>query len=861
MLDTLRLRWPLILMLMGVSAWLWPLGVGGRMPVGGDVTAFQIGLMAEYQRALHSFRLPLWNANWGYGFPGLAESQMGVYYPPHVILYGLLPLEAAYTASLVLHTFWAAIGTLWCVRRMGSSLGAGAFAGFVWATCGFFVIHITHQWGYTSASWMPWAWGLAWTLLRGNCSRRTWLALAAVLAIQVLPGHFQLAFITQTTVLLIGGWSLLDAAVAGVAARRSLSRVSSENSRVKGCETPRFLLPHRWAIVSLLIAWMGVGFLAACQLRPTWDLARSAETSRTFDYLSGFAQSPIHLVSYVAPGMFHGSPLWRAVAWDPLHTSPEESLGYVGLVPLWLAMTLVWRSWRQMPDVRLLAWLFGTTLLLSMGPFIPGFEWLIQLPGFSFFRAPARWGAATMLALALLSGFAIDHVCEWARVRGSVFRFILLAAAWPLLLVGVFELALKSTDRPGLPAVGKLFERARSLVPWKGDPSFRDVMAQARSPSMNPITLWALARRGVSVGTRLADARESIYFQELMPTGLLLVGLLLVGFARKRPPESTPPPQAEKGIATHQPPGLSRFKFKGGLIALTVIDLLWTTRLRDVDTGPIQSLMDQSPVLRRLAEEARTTRGRVVSGLGNLPMVAGAANVPAYRTLDIPVMTGLTRRAQSLVRDHWPSFLAGTLEQLGATLRIVLPTEPFVSAESPDLSDVETISDPALARWISGEANPPIARSRFRVFASPVPTSRFVWEPGSRTGRQEVKDQLDWRSPRPDFLEIDGIEVNDPRDSDRSYLEIRQTPDPEWAGVWKSNDKTVAAKLTTIKPEDWWTFTEVPGRGSWRLELRYEGRAAKAGLLASAIAWGVWTLLWFEPWRSPMLLRFKRKFR
>src|SRR5262245_20600726 len=115
-------------MLAGLTVWLWPLGVGGRMPVGGDVTAFQIGLMAESQRAIRAFRVPRWNANCCYGLPGLAESQMGVYYPPHVILYGVLPLEAAYTASLVLHTFWAGLGTLWCARRMGASQSAAALA-------------------------------------------------------------------------------------------------------------------------------------------------------------------------------------------------------------------------------------------------------------------------------------------------------------------------------------------------------------------------------------------------------------------------------------------------------------------------------------------------------------------------------------------------------------------------------------------------------------------------------------------------------------------------------------------------------------------------------------------------------------
>ena len=113
-------------------------------------------------------RLPLWNDLWGYGFPGVAESQMGVYYPPHLLLYGLLSTEVAYTPSLVLHTLWAGLGGVLggpAVRDLGDRVGAG---GFAWAACGFFLIHLPHQWGYTAGSWMPWAWGLAWQVAAGR---------------------------------------------------------------------------------------------------------------------------------------------------------------------------------------------------------------------------------------------------------------------------------------------------------------------------------------------------------------------------------------------------------------------------------------------------------------------------------------------------------------------------------------------------------------------------------------------------------------------------------------------------------------------------------------------------------------------
>ena len=93
---------------------------------------------------------------------------MGVYYPPHVVLYGLLPTELAYIAEPgASHALGGARGVLGSRVGSGVSAAGSALAGFAFSASGFFVIHMPHPWGYTTGSWMPWAWGLAWWLL--NC--------------------------------------------------------------------------------------------------------------------------------------------------------------------------------------------------------------------------------------------------------------------------------------------------------------------------------------------------------------------------------------------------------------------------------------------------------------------------------------------------------------------------------------------------------------------------------------------------------------------------------------------------------------------------------------------------------------------
>ncbi len=327
-------------------AWLWPIGIGGKMPVGGDVTQFFLGLMGFLSEALRDGELPVWNDLWGYGFPGLAESQMGVFYPPHVVLYGRMFTEAAYVASLVLHTLWGGLGTFWAARRMGVSGVGAALAAFAWSSSGFFLIHLAHPWGYTTGCWMPWAWGLAWSIVApgGRFSRATPFLLSVILVLQVLPGHFQLAFQTQLALGLMVIWMIAGRWIADLRRRRR-----EPNAAVEGAG------PALRRAFAVIVPVAAVFPLAAIQLWPTAGLAELAGSQRDFEYLSGFAETPLHLVNLVAPGLFHRSTAWRPIAWDPFHTSPEECLAYVGLVPLFLAVLAVWREWRRDAAVRLLA--------------------------------------------------------------------------------------------------------------------------------------------------------------------------------------------------------------------------------------------------------------------------------------------------------------------------------------------------------------------------------------------------------------------------------------------------------------------------------------------------------------------------
>lgn len=780
----------------GLIAWLWPLGVGGAMPVGGDVTGFSLGLMGFLHESYQDLRLPIWNDLWGHGFPGLAESQMGAYYPPHILLYGFLRPEYAYTASLVSHTIWGGLGAYWAGRKFGAGPASAALGGFAWAASGFFVIHLPHQWGYTVGSWMPWALGLAWSLVAGQGGGQRACGLAAVLAIQVLPGHFQLAFITQAACLMLVVWGLVERPDG---ARRAFHQT--------------------WRLAAAIAA---VVPLAAMQLLPTHELAGQVGSRRDFDYLSGFASSPFHLISYIAPGLFHVSPLWRPLAWDPFHTSPEEHLAYIGLIPFFLAFLALKRFWRRDPAIRALAWVAFGTLLLSLGPYAPGFRWLIRLPGFSFFRAPARWGLATELALALLAARGFDGLLAQRPSRRALRRFA-LAVVLPLgAALGTIEMALMTADRPGSWGIAPALEAARSTLPWRDGPSVKAILEHAKAPPDNPLVIDALRRRGEDPRQARFDRdRSRIYIREIAPT-LVLLGLMLA-----------------TGLALRRPAWLA-----GGFVALTLLDLLVLgTMLRPVETAPLRPLLEQSPVLARLAASPRGER--VLSPLANLPMLVGAATLRPYRTLDRPIQVPGDWRLGDIIIEPSSRFDPAVAEAVATAFRF------------------ESIADPSLSAWTNGAPSRRAKASempRFTLGRRVTPSAR-AWLHFGKPQRDpsawiDSGTPLAWRTNRPEHFECDVTAP--PRDANGAsgYVLVSILDDPEWSGVWYGESGPRAAVIEHVAFDDrveagGWMAVRVPEPGRWTLRLTYQGRAARWGLMISAVAWAAWLVLFWRARRTP----------
>ena len=683
-------------LLLCVFFWYWPIFFGDR-PVGGDVSAFFYPLMQSYDESLEKGSLvSLWNDRWGYGFPSLAESQTASLYPIHVLLYSMLNTSEAFVLNLLIHMIMAALSAYFAARVMGLRPLGAWLCGFVFFAGDFFTVHAPHQWAYMSGSWFPVVLMITWKILQlgasgdgdldGQEKQGTFskpgslkskqlfhghsqtalltLLLSGSLACQMLTGHFQLAFITQVMMFVITGFSVFQ-------------RTTSRGLR---CVRTGYIL----------LGWIAGYLLAAAQLIPTAELLQesSHDVSR-YEYLSGFSNTPWHLINYGA-GLLFQNPLWRGLVWspvnpatsDPWHTAPEECLNYVGLIPLCFALGAAWK-WRRTPQIRLWALLAVFSLILSLGPYFPGFRLLIQLPGFGWFRANARWTLATTFWISVLSGFALDHLTgdqlrRWTRIFSIAWISVMLVAGlvfWTVLTTDLEKSSWKERWTDGVWQV---------LSPWQKD-SWKSILLHWKSPpSRDEWTMSQLATLGYDLTKDLPDTVSDqfgwVIVRELTPAiGVMVLMLGLSLFLRLTP-----------------------MRWKTLAIVITVLDLALFSLRKPLDWD-VPMVPYQSSVFQTIKKISETTPGtsaqliRTVDEFSNLPMAAGLVPVLAYRTLDIPVFPERLTQLSLVGSVPVPTEVRDLLALSGIQYSIL-------RERGYPISTGTRVKDPKLARWMRGSA-------------------------------------------------------------------------------------------------------------------------------------------------------------
>jgi hypothetical protein len=370
----------------------WRIATGQGLVITNDLA---ISDMANLQHPLRHFvgqelrqgRLPLWAPGIYMGFPLLAEGQAGLFYPPNLLLFGLLPVGLALNISLLLPFVVAATGAYLLARELGAGVAGALLAGVAYALSGFYVVHVKHMPMVEAASWIP---VVLWLVERGvRRSEGALLAAGLVIGMQWLAGAPQIPYYT-----------------AGVATLYFAGRT---------WQLRRERSPRRSILIFALALFLSVG-VGAVQLLPTFELVGFSERAGgvSFEFASRFPYALDNLKTFLFPAA-NGDPGTGDLAVSSIFW---EDYAYMGLVPLLLGLFGGLALARRSSVARLLLGLTLLTFLLALGSNTPLYRLAFQLvPGMGFFRFPQRFFAFTVLFLAVLAALALTHFQAWWAER------------------------------------------------------------------------------------------------------------------------------------------------------------------------------------------------------------------------------------------------------------------------------------------------------------------------------------------------------------------------------------------------------------------------------------------------------------
>ncbi len=365
---------------------------------------------------IQSGHLPLWNPLVGMGAPLLANYQSALLYPPNWILFildslgGVTWLAWGQGLLVVLHWCLAGVGMIRLLNWLGIGKLGQALGGVSFGLSSYLVSRASFLSINAAVAWLPWVILYSSILikdihLQGKPSRRSFIILSIILALQLLSGHAQT---TWYTILLAFAWS-------GFWGYR-FARVQSPLYRLKNIF---FTIVRMWAwlAVSLIVAAM----ISAPQMLPTIEYLVQSQRSAAVDsnLAMNYSFWPWRLITLFAPGMF-GNPA-TGDYWG--YGNYWEDALYIGLLPIIIGLwALVYgrkapkdpddQNGMTMPSLILfLGAMIIVSMLLAFGNNTPIFPWLYRyFPSFDMFQAPTRISIWAIFSLTILASIGIEKI-------------------------------------------------------------------------------------------------------------------------------------------------------------------------------------------------------------------------------------------------------------------------------------------------------------------------------------------------------------------------------------------------------------------------------------------------------------------
>ena len=407
-------------MALATLAILWPLGLTNRVLAGVDALTYFTPYWAYRMAELRAGQMPLWNPYLFLGVPFLANPQAAVLYPLHWPLSWLRP-EQALVWSALLHAWLAAGFTYTFARRsLGRSRLAAWLAGLIFGLGGFTLARVENINQLNALAWLPallWLYDETARAASGRSRIRWGAALAAAIALQLLAGHTQTAFVNMVGLGLWAVWPCLVIAWSTDTGTRGDAETRGHGEPAANDEHPARLHDYLLPLLAVIPAIL----LAAAQLLPTLELNSLGLRTGGLPYRQAvsFSLRPRLLAQSLLP------PFGRGLDAAFGSEGYAEFVGYVGIAALVLGgigLSLLWRrkamATRPPWNMQRAALLAASGFLLALGAYNPLYYLLWRvIPGFDLFRAPARWLELFALGAAALAAFGLDTLGSTAGTR------------------------------------------------------------------------------------------------------------------------------------------------------------------------------------------------------------------------------------------------------------------------------------------------------------------------------------------------------------------------------------------------------------------------------------------------------------
>ena len=359
----------------------------GQAYTADDLGNFHLPMRFFYHRCLMEGDSFLWTPDIFCGFYVHGDGQVGMCHPLHLVLYGILPLQAAFCLEMLLSYPFMLAGTFLFLRRWRLPPGPALFGGLVFAYSGFSLLHYMHMNVVAVVAHLPWLLLAIHVAMRSKDGRQVAVAQLSVgllTASQLLLGFPQAVWFS----------ALVEVVYLGCV-------VTSWRS-----------WPRLW--------WLGVGKVlgavaAGIQVLPTLDaLSQSVRSDASAGFSYAMSLHPANLVQLVAPYLFKGRVLGS-------HTH-EFALYNGALVPVLLVMLLIrvkdLRFARRLAVCGLI--LAALSLVLAMGKHGYLYRLQVRLPLIGKFRCPTRYIVLFHFATAVVSAIALADLAKLAQCRGRM---------------------------------------------------------------------------------------------------------------------------------------------------------------------------------------------------------------------------------------------------------------------------------------------------------------------------------------------------------------------------------------------------------------------------------------------------------